>query len=288
MELEIEKLEEKKRLQDAFLNQLDHEVKNLRKDKESLEEGVSKAETNNYIRQGLQPIYNMLEDPIKIKNMMDDKWFIQLMDKHKHLAKRLNDLDPYYEIERENIRKMKEVDFETYQDEALANLRRRMATDMDDATQDDYIKKMKKAFDCKKELREKEQSIKFLNDFKDNTMVERDRIEEDLEFNKALKIEKDAKMLKANSNIDVQIRFRRSIVEISMKKAIPELKDAILISRSAIIDLNKEILDKGHKKVKALMDNIEKKNEVERSMYNVKEKELEIQAKIVESAAVTR
>ena len=83
MELEIEKLEEKKRLQDAFLNQLDHEVKNLRKDKESLEEGVSKAETNNYIRQGLQPIYNMLEDPIKIKNMMDDKWFIQLMDKHK-------------------------------------------------------------------------------------------------------------------------------------------------------------------------------------------------------------
>ena len=200
----------------------------------------------------------------------------------------MNDLDPYYEIERENIRKMKEVDFETYQDEALANLRRRMATDMDDATQDDYIKKMKKAFDCKKELREKEQSIKFLNDFKDNTMVERDRIEEDLEFNKALKIEKDAKMLKANSNIDVQIRFRRSIVEISMKKAIPELKDAILISRSAIIDLNKEILDKGHKKVKALMDNIEKKNEVERSMYNVKEKELEIQAKIVESAAVTR
>lgn len=109
-----------------------------------------------------------------------------------------------------------------------------MAVEMDDQVQEENVAKMKKAFDFKRDLRDKDVEIKNLNDFKETILIEKDRIEEDLEFNKALKIEKDAKMFKANSNIDVQMRFPRSIVEISMKKAIPELKDAILISRSAI------------------------------------------------------
>jgi len=48
------------------------------------------------------------------------------------------------------------------------------------------------------------------------------------------------------------------------------------------------VLDKGHRKVKALMDNIEKKNEVERCLYQVKQRELDIQDKIIEGKAVTR
>ena len=254
LELEIEKLEEKKRLQGEFIFQLENETKRLKGDKEKLDEMSTRAESLNVIRQALQPIYNQLADPIRLGNLFDNKWFEALAQKYHVYDKRLCELDPYYFIEREDIKKVRENDFETYQEEAMNNLKRRMAQEYDEQ---DYHKKLKNAFDCSRQQKEKDAEIKFLASFKDGALMDRDRIDEDLEFNKTLKMEKDAKMLKANSNIDVQIRFRRSIVEISMKKAIPELKDAIQISRSSIEEQNKDILEKGHKKVKALMDNID-------------------------------
>jgi len=83
-----------------------------------LEEQVQKSEQIGAIRQALQPIYSMIEDPVKVKNMMNDNWFTQLLEKFPVLNDRVNTLDPYYEIEREDIRKFMENDFETYQEEA--------------------------------------------------------------------------------------------------------------------------------------------------------------------------
>lgn len=42
---------------------------------------VQKSEATPAIRSALQPIYSMIEDPTKVRNMMDDKWFTNLLDK---------------------------------------------------------------------------------------------------------------------------------------------------------------------------------------------------------------
>jgi len=69
LEIEIEKLEEKRRLQEVFLYQLENEVRNHKREKELLEESVQKSEAVPAIRQALQPIYSMIEDPAKLKHM---------------------------------------------------------------------------------------------------------------------------------------------------------------------------------------------------------------------------
>ena len=55
-------------------------------------------------------------------------------------------------------------------------------------------KLMKNAFDAKRDLRDKDNDIKFLIEFQESIKGDKERIENDLDFNRALKIEKDAKM----------------------------------------------------------------------------------------------
>jgi hypothetical protein len=67
LEIEIEKLEEKRRLQEVFLYQLDNETKKHKRQKESLEEMVQKSEATPAIRSALQPIYSKKPTSLLLK-----------------------------------------------------------------------------------------------------------------------------------------------------------------------------------------------------------------------------
>jgi hypothetical protein len=48
--------------------------------------------------------------------------------------------------------------------------------------------------------------------------------------------------MKAKSNLDIQIRIKQGQVEINNDKPVPELFDALLISKDKIVDKNSNIM----------------------------------------------
>ena len=84
------------------------------------------------------------------------------------------------------------------------------------------------------------------------------------------------------------MRFKKEFVEIDLNKVIDLLKDAILIKKDLIDIKNKAIKDYGEQKVRALIENLKEKYEVDSFRYDVMMKDLEIENDIIESMAITR
>ena len=86
----------------------------------------------------------------------------------------------------------------------------------------------------------------------------------------------------------LMFRFLNSNVEINLNGEVPRAEEAELLPIGQIEEENQDILSKGDLKIKKLQDNIKIKNEVEKNLFNVKTKELDIRSKLIESQLLSR
>jgi len=167
-------------------------------------------------------------------------------------------LDPFYELEKTEVKKIHEEVFENFEGE----LRRKVdniavQNEIGESEKERAIKGFKTKFDLKKMLEFAERELQDASYY--NTIVERNQKETEEEikkkFFKALKI-KD-RLSKAISNIEIQLRFNQGQVELPIDEPIPRLANAILIKRSLIEQKNKEIKEKGNLKIEEMKKNYE-------------------------------
>ena len=81
---------------------------------------------------------------------------------------------------------------------------------------------------------------------------------------------------KNKSNIEIEIRLKQGLVEISQDKPVPSLGDAILISRKDIEEKNLKIKEQGDIKINGMKDIKVTKFNVSKSANDKEKKELQI------------
>lgn len=162
---------------------------------------------------------------------------------------RLVKLDPFYELDKLDVKKEVNSDFYSYEEEIEKSLEAyKTTTDMTDETKRRYIEAFKNKFNLKKDL------DKFEREYKDIMyyMTLKDKERRELE-EKSRKKERHVNYLEtqlaiAISDIELQLRFNQGQVEIPQDEPVPRLADAILINRTLIENKNKEIRERGRKK----------------------------------------
>ena len=158
-------------------------------------------------------------------------------------------LDPFYELDKLDVKKEVNSDFYSYEEEIEKSLEAyKTTTDMTDETKRRYIEAFKNKFNLKKDL------DKFEREYKDIMyyMTLKDKERRELE-EKSRKKERHVNYLEtqlaiAISDIELQLRFNQGQVEIPQDEPVPRLADAILINRTLIENKNKEIRERGRKK----------------------------------------
>lgn len=201
------------------------------------------------------------------------------------LVKRLNECDPYHEIESKMLKKEAAWTFDVYREELIKTIRPRVNNESLIPT---YMEAMGEYFNYSRILSEKKNEIQLLEEFIDFINKEKAQIQYNLNCDIERKEETEYNVEKELSNIYVQMRFTKSFVEIDMTKIVDLLKDAILIKKKIIDVKNERILKWGDEKVSKLIENLKQKNTVEDLRYNVMIKDLDIEDKIIESMAITR
>ncbi len=158
-------------------------------------------------------------------------------------------LDPYYEFDKIDAKRLRNSNFHSYEEEIDKNIESYKTTnDITDDQKRRIIEVFKSKFNLKKTVDEYEREFKeiiYYMNIKDKERREteeqarkKDRFIQYLENQLAIGI----------SDIEVQIRFNQGQVEIPQDEPVPRLADAILINRSLIEHKNKEIRERGKKK----------------------------------------
>jgi len=158
-------------------------------------------------------------------------------------------LDPFFELDKLDVKKEVNSDFFSYEEEIEKSLEAyKTTTDMSDETKRRYIEAFRNKFSLKKELDKFEREYKDIMYYMTLKDKERREFEE-----KSRKKERHVNYLEtqlaiAISDLELQLRFNQGQVEIPQDEPVPRLADAILINRTLIEHKNKEIRERGRKK----------------------------------------
>lgn len=173
-------------------------------------------------------------------------------------------LDPFYELDKSDAKKMYDDQFQNYMEEINRRIENyRSQQDISEADKDRFIAAFERKFQLRKQLdlaEREQQDIAYYNQIVEKQQKE---VEDEIKkkFFKTIKLRE--RLEKSVSNIELQIRFNQGQVEINQDEPIPRLADAILIKRSLIEAKNKEIKEKGHEKIEQMKANTNTKFEVE-------------------------
>jgi hypothetical protein len=201
----------------------------------------------------------------------------------------LNEYDIFNDNERQIIKQMAVFDFDSYAEEFLTVTKKRAELgDLEQPGARAYIKKVKDAFNLEGEIRRDETQLKLIEDFINKAAEYEKLLKKEITDTEEDKLVIERTIVDSKSNIDIQMRFEKGIVELPLKQAIDLLNDAILIEKKTIKELNSKIEQDGKLKVQKLTDNLNLKNDVEQTKFDVMTKELDIEDTILESMAITR
>lgn len=300
IDLEINLLRDKlKEKQEFYENltvlktQLEVEEKDLLDQRRSIDHNQVNSEVWNRLTDNLEQKYIFVFDSYEgddfIKKKRDSPLTLALETTYKQsdpqIIKRLNEYDPYHEIEAKMLKKEAALTFDVYINDFKETVKKRVTHESYRQT---YLDMMREYFERSRSVVEKKNEIKHLEDFLELVGSDQSEIEMKLKREEDEREEMSEKVEKATSNINVQLRFTKLFVEIDLSKVVDLLKDAILIKKKILDTKNKKIQEKGELKVDKLKQNLKQKNTVKGLRYDVMIKDLDIEEKIIESMAITR
>lgn len=222
-----------------------------------------------------------------ISNPLTDELEKNFLEKSLSAKMRLNECDAFYELERKMLKKEASLTFDVYIDDLSKMVMSRHKPE-DSVNIDGYIESMRAFFELSREVHEAETEKNELFNF--ITDLERDEklCASKLQEFKMIRENLAQSIITAQSNINLQMRFTKSFVEIDMIKIETRLHRAVLVNQDVIRKKNHIIQELGKIKVEQLKESIEHKNRVEDFRYEVITKDLDIEDLIIESMAITR
>ena len=219
-----------------------------------------------------------------VQELVDDT-FNKFLERNSDFYRRLNDMDLFYELEKNNLKRQAVYDVEPYRlnIEEEERVKRRDHKDQEPAFKR-FVNLVEVETKRRKEQVQSERLTQVLSKAANQhsllVVKEKDAEGQMARHMNFTKIEQN--------NIYFQMRFLKRMVELKTEINIADLEDAVLIEGKIIHELNHRITENGEMKITNLKDKIKMNNTVEEIKFSVQEKELEIEDLILESMGITR
>ncbi len=166
----------------------------------------------------------------------------------------LNDLDPYLELEKNDIKLDNEAQFASFHDEIVEKINNLQLGSLpnsdDDNKKEQIVAQLNNKFNLKKVLEQTETRKQRITHYLDYFEKQIQQTNQDLadchqQKQQVLSITKIADLhQKSRLDIEIQIRLKQGIVEVSQQKPIQE-EEVVLVQRDVIENKNQDIMTQG-------------------------------------------
>lgn len=279
---ELEQLAQKHENFSKYLNQVMSKRDNITSKKQQIEGKIenesARAATLMQIFEPLRPLF----DDKRNKDVIGDLKIIDSLVKRVPIYEKMQvELDPYRDVDLTVIKKENEYNFETY-DEYVREAAKRSRGEQTNP------EKIRDFFNRKVKLLHKERRFQTIM----MTVQKAEKMLADaadaIDFARGKVRDYQDDQMFSMSDLDIQFRFKRSLVEIPLKNPIPTLDDVILIYKRIIKEQNECVNKMAQEKEAKLKAVLEDRYKVEKLFYDVKLNWLDIEDKLCEAKDITR
>jgi hypothetical protein len=204
----------------------------------------------------------------------------------KGIGKYINDLDPFAEIYKERVLEKYKDEFVLVEGEFQKTIRGTLGEG--NAKEEEFLRNLKEVYNRKSVqknlLKEIERDREQLERVKE--MIIMSEKSQNLQSEEMKTIHQ--RLIELEEELYLIIRIKNQMVEIPLGGNVPQNEEAILLEVSEIEKINSGIRQKADRKIKLLKENIDVKNKVEKSLFNVKVKELDIRSNLIECQLLSR
>lgn len=231
---------------------------------------------------------NIKKEMAKVRERADVRKEEQNLDilRERGIGRFIHDLDPFAEVLREKLLEKFKDEFVLVEGEFQKTIMGSIGDNR--GKEEELLRSIKEVFDLKavqKELlRQIEDERKQLEGIREMVGAGRTQSEAQARVIERLGV----RLAEVREELYVVMRIRNLMVEIALGGKVPSTEEAVLLEISEIEKINDGIRQRASKKIEYVKKNIEVKNKVEKSLFNVKVKELDIRSNLIECQLLSR
>ena len=231
---------------------------------------------------------NIKKEMAKVRERADVRKEEQNLDilRERGIGRFIHDLDPFAEVLREKLLEKFKDEFVLVEGEFQKTIMGSIGDNR--GKEEELLRSIKEVFDLKavqKELlRQIEDERKQLEGIREMVGAGRTQSEAQARVIERLGL----RLAEVREELYVVMRIRNLMVEIALGGKVPSTEEAVLLEISEIEKINDGIRQRASKKIEYVKKNIEVKNKVEKSLFNVKVKELDIRSNLIECQLLSR
>ncbi|KRX02904.1 WD40-repeat-containing domain [Pseudocohnilembus persalinus] len=220
------------------------------------------------------------------KSALEKKQQEEKLLKDENYKSELVELDPLFDIKKNNIMKSQQNDFNNYkldiqQKATSAQLFMGGYGESQEEQQRDLeilYNLMRKKFELEKEYEQAEANLNDIDACLTQKSKEASEVIQQENLYQRQIMEAKESLANSKSNIEVILRFKQGLVEINNQNLLtPSMEDAILITRQTIEQKNRSVQKKGDKKIRLMEEIKTNQDKVSEDNYNLKKLEKSIE-----------